>query len=172
MIQGIKIKGFSNYWIFPTLGMVWSLFSNRWIGHKGKNEYWYVGLTDDDGEQHKFQLYRLIWMTVNGEIPENMQVNHISEDKSSNSIWNLNLMTPKENSNWGTREERRLANTDYKKIAEKLSKQVGAFLDGVLVFTFPSTAEAGRNGFDQSNVAKCCNGKLPHYKGYTWRYLN
>ena len=50
-------------------------------------------------------------------------------------------------------------------------QQVGAYKNYELVMTFPSASEASRNGFDQSNVSDCCNGKLPHYKGYTWRYL-
>ena len=168
MIKGVKLDGFSNYWIFPTLGMVWSIKSNRWIGHKGKNEYWYVGLTDDDGEQHKFQLYRLIWMTVNGEIPEGMQVNHKSEDKDDNSIANLNLLSPKANINWGTGIQRS---------AKKRSKQVGAYLNGALVMTFPSTAEANKQNYDMGAVSRCCRNCFNKegnnvYKGYQWRYLN
>ena len=53
----------------------------------------------------------------------------------------------------------------------KKSKQVAAYKNGTLIMTFPSTQEAGRNGFDQGNVCACCRGKLPHYKGYNWRYV-
>ena len=35
-----------------------------------------------------------------------------------------------------------------------------------------STAECGRNGFKQGNVAACCRGKLPHYKGFLWMYAD
>lgn len=53
----------------------------------------------------------------------------------------------------------------------KQSKQVLQFtLDGEFVREWPSTAECGRNGFNHSNVAKCCRGKLPHYKGFVWKY--
>ena len=36
-----------------------------------------------------------------------MQVNHIDENPANNNLNNLNLMTPKENTNWGTGIERR-----------------------------------------------------------------
>ena len=163
MIKGVKLDGFSNYWIFPTLGMVWSIKSNRWIGNKNPKGYWYVTLYDDNGKPHTFRLHRLIWEVVHGEIPENMQINHISEDKNDNSIFNLNLMTPKENTNWGTGVQRS---------AEKRSKQVGAYQDGVLVLVFPSTQEAGRQGYQIGNVSKCCNGTRQSHRGYQWRYVS
>ena len=50
-------------------------------------------------------------------------------------------------------------------------KQVGAFKDGELVMVFSSTTEARRNGFIQSNVSACCNGKKKTHRGYTWKYL-
>ena len=53
----------------------------------------------------------------------------------------------------------------------KLSKRVLQLsLTGELIREWPSTQECGRNGFDQSAVSKCCNGKLPHYKGFCWMY--
>lgn len=77
-------------------------------------------------------------------------------------------MSRKENINWGSGIERRAkANTNN----PKRSKQVGAFKNDELVMVFPSTGEAQRAGFDKSNISKCCNGKLPHYKGYTWKYI-
>ena len=44
----------------------------------------------------------LVWEAFNGPVPEGMQVNHINEIKTDNRLENLNLMTPKENTNWGT----------------------------------------------------------------------
>ena len=120
-----------------------------------------------------------------------MEVNHIDENKDNNSISNLNLMTPKENCNWGTRNERsskaiskalkgRNLSEEHKGNISKalkgkanvaLSKQVGAFKDGELMMTFPSISEAGRNGFSIGNICSCCNGLRNFHKGYQWQYM-
>ena len=54
---------------------------------------------------------------------------------------------------------------------EKLSKKVLQLsLSGDLIREWPSASECGRNGFSLSAVSRCCNGKLPHYKGFKWCY--
>ena len=61
-----------------------------------------------------------------------------------------------------------------KKNRPDCSKPVIALNDaGEVVYEFPSTAEAGRNGFDRSAVCKCCNGCYLRegnhkYKGLWW----
>ncbi len=52
-------------------------------------------------------VHRLVWEAFNGPIPDGMQINHIDENPLNNRLDNLNLMTPKENTNWGTCIERR-----------------------------------------------------------------
>ena len=76
----------------------------------------------------------------------------------------IEWVTRKENNNYGTRNER---------IAKTKSKRVLQFsLSGELIREWDSTAECGRNGFKQSCVCDCCNGKLPHYKGFLWMYYD
>ena len=71
-----------------------------------------------------YYLYMEEWRDVieyeafNGPIPEGMQVNHIDENTLNNNLENLNLMTPSENINWGTRNERdRLKKINKKRVA-------------------------------------------------------
>ena len=144
---------------------------------KTKAGYLQVDLCKE-GKVKMCYIHCLMWEAFIGEIPKGMQINHIDEDKTNNFIYvnpdgsvdlqksNLNLMTCKENANWGTAIKRR---------AEKQinhpneSKRVVQFtLDGVLVKEWPSTRECDRNGFDHSAVGKCCNGKLKTYKGFMW----
>lgn len=159
-----QLPNFSSYIILPNEGLIWSKKSNRFIGNKLSNGYYHTTLTDDNGKENKGYLHRFIYTACYGPIPEGLQVNHIDENKSNNSIFNLNLMTPIENANFGTRNER---------VAKALSKPVGAFLNGELKFTFSSTREAGRNGFDQGAVCNCCRGVKGYktYKGYEWEFL-
>ena len=74
----------------------------------------------------------------------------------------IEWVTYEENNNYGTRNER---------AAKAKSKRVLQLsLTGELIREWESTRECERNGFDHGAVAKCCNGKLPHYKGYIWKY--
>ena len=69
-------------------------------------------------------------------------------------------MTPKENSDWGTRTQRSV---------EKRSDAVFQLtLDYILVKKWSSINEAGRNGFNKDAVCACCNGKRKSHKGFLW----
>ena len=116
-----------------------------------------------DGKGKMFSVHRLVYSAFNGAIPHDMQVNHIDEDKTNNRLENLNLMTPKQNSNWGTHIQR---------VAKAKSKPVVAIDDtGNVVLEFSSAMDAERQGFDHSNLAACCLGKRRTHRGYRWRYL-
>lgn len=161
-------KNFTKYEVYDD-GRIWSYSHKKYLKHMTRKDgYQQVCLSDNEGKTKLYLLHRVVYEAVTGSpIPNDLQVNHINEDKTDNRFENLNLMTCKQNINWGTRTER----AAKARINGIRSKQVGAFKDGKLVMTFPSANEAGRNGYDFSAVAKCCNGKLPHYKGYTWQYI-
>lgn len=142
-----------------------------------------------------------VYLTFVGDT-KGLQVNHIDENKHNNCVWNLNLMTRKENINWGTGNARRSAAHMGKKLSEETKAKIADTLRGMkqspetiakkvaaqknnpkrskavqaldkngnVVYEFPSTAEAGRQGFDASTVSKCCRGKLKSYKGFIWKY--
>ena len=165
-MKGIKIENYSNYWIFPELGMVWSNprkgTKGGWIGKPMNDGYWMVTLTDDNGGQKQYLLHRLIWAAVYGEIPDGMEINHKTENKDMNMISCLELVDRKTNCNYGTRNRR---------IGEKRSKVVEqCTLDGTVINVFPSTVEAGRCGYHYGAVAACCRGELKTHKGFIWRY--
>lgn len=154
---------FEKYEVYED-GRIWSYSHKKWLKPKTeKNGYQRVCLYDNEGKKKLYLVHRVVYEAVTGEsIPEGYEINHISEAKDENFFANLQLISHKENCNFGTRNER---------VSKALSKQVGAFKDGKLVMTFPSTQECGRQGFERSAVTRCCNGKLPHYKGYTWKYI-
>lgn len=168
-----KFRNYSNYDIYQD-GKIWSYKYKKFLKPKtSKDGYQQVCLVNNEGKKKMYYVHRVVYEAVTGEpILEGMQVNHIDEDKTNNHINNLNLMTPKENINWGSGIER----CSKARINGKRSKSVGAFKDGKLVMTFPSTNEAERNGYNQGNVASCCRNCYLRegnnvYKGYTWRYL-
>ena len=163
-----KFMNFEKYEVYED-GRIWSYSHKKWLKPKiNKNGYKEVVLSDNEGKRKTYYVHRIVYQSVTGEpIPDGMQVNHINECKTDNRFDNLNLMTLKENLNWGSARERSI---------KSQSKQVGAFKYGNLIMTFSSTNEAGRNGFDQSAVAKCCKNCYNKegnnvYKGFEWRYI-
>lgn len=53
----------------------------------------------------------------------------------------------------------------------EVSKEVHQYtLDGELVRIWKSSAECGRNGFCQQQVASCCRGERKIHKGFKWAY--
>lgn len=117
-----------------------------------------------------YKVHRLIWLAFYGSIPEGYEVNHINEIKTDNRLENLNLMTHKENCNWGTGIER---NTK-KRINGKCSKPVLQFdLNDILVKEYQSINQAKREtGFNSSDISSCCNGKRKTAHGFKWKYKN
>lgn len=176
----LKIDNFSKYEIYPKEGKIYSLRTKKNVGYKDVDGYWRCTLTSDNKTIWKTGIHRVIYTAVNGEIPQDMQVNHIDENPDNNNISNLNLMTPKENTNWGTRNKRASKTLLGKKCSEgtkqkisdaHIKKMVGAYKDGILQFTFSSTMECGKNGYRQPHIVSCCNGKRKTHKGYEWRYI-
>lgn len=159
-----KFRNYDNYEIYED-GRIWSYRKNKFLKPKtNKNGYQVVLLYDNEGNRKMYLLHRVIYESVSGKpIPQGMQINHRSEVKTENFVENLELMSPKQNTNYGTGIARR---------AKTQSKQVGAFKNDELVMTFQSTQEAGRNGFKQQSVSDCCNGKRKTHKGFEWRYIN
>lgn len=116
-----------------------------------------------NGKIKRFLVHRLVWESFNGTIPEGYDCNHINEDKSDNRLENLNLMTRKENINWGTGIKRRA------KSRQKLVEQFT--LDGTHIATWFSVKGIVEElGFYQSSISDCCLGKLKTAHGYIWKY--
>ena len=161
-------RDFTKYEVYPN-GKIWSYSRNKFLKPwTNKDGYQQVMLYDNEGKGRWYRLHRVVWEAVTSSpIPEGFEINHISENKEENFFANLQLLSHKENMNFGT---------CIKRMAKSKSKQVGAFKDGKLVMTFPSTKEAGINGFNQGNVAACCRNCFNRpgnnvYKGFEWRYL-
>lgn len=132
-----------------------------------KKDYVFVQTTIE-GRSFRKAVSRLVWSAFNGPIPEGMQVNHINEDKSDNRLENLNLMSPKENCNWGTRNER-IKRTQENNNRSKSILQFDA--KGNFIQEWPSAKEIERTlRYDQANISRCCNGIYKTSYNYIWRF--
>lgn len=76
------------------------------VTHRSNRPRWQATLSKE-GKTYHMCWSRCVYSAFYGPIPECMQVNHIDENPENNRLDNLNLMTPKENTNWGTGIQRR-----------------------------------------------------------------
>ena len=118
-----------------------------------------------DGKHKQLILARVIWEAFNGPIPKGMQVNHINEDKSDNRLENLNLMTCKDNINWGTRNER---------VAKSKSIPILQLdMDNNLVKEWASAVDVENElGISRSHISRCCKHQYGRKSagGFKWKY--
>lgn len=167
------IPGYEGMYQVSNMGRVMSMD----YMHTGKRKIRKLGTTRDgynivelwlNGENKTYLVHRLVWIAFNGPIPEGMEVNHISEDKTDSSLSNLNLLSKSQNIRWGTRTERMVKNrTGYGK-----PKTVYQYdLEGNFIREWESGCEIRRQlGYSQGNIASCCRGELDKAYGYKWKY--
>lgn len=125
-----------------------------------------------------WKVHQLMWLTWVGKIPEGYEINHISEDKTDNRLCNLNLLSHKENCNWGTRNERSAkARINHPKRSKSI---VQKSLDGKIIKIWPSMREIERElEYSNGNISACCKGgyywkgkwvNITQAYGYKWEY--
>lgn len=169
------IDGFEDYYQVSSLGRVKSC--DRLVTRNGRKVlrigkvlkqakdgggYLQVFLCKD-GKPTIFSVHRLVYEAFHGQIPEGMQVNHIDEDKSNNRIENLNVMTSKENINWGTGNDRR---------SKSLSKPIIQYsLNGDKLAEFDSLSDASNQlNIKIGNISSTLNGKRKTAGGFKWKF--
>ncbi|MBO7322023.1 MAG: HNH endonuclease [Bacteroidales bacterium] len=126
------------------------------------NGYLSVCLSNCNKQKH-YSVHRLVWKAFNGEIPEGLVINHLNECKTDNRLCNLELVTAKENLNWGTSKQR---------LGVSKGKPVIQYdKDWNYIKEYVSASEAGREtGVNFSKIALVCNGKRNVAGGFIWKY--
>lgn len=104
-----------------------------------------------------------VFMTFNDcDIPKGYDVNHLDENHKNNRLDNLNLLSHGDNIRYGTGIAR--SHATQSKAVQALDK------NGNVVYEFPSTQEAERQGFNSGHISACCLGKRKTHKGFIWKY--
>ena len=173
------VEGYEGLYKISNYGEVWST-RKQGLLKKGEitSGYYNVVLTKNK-KRKTFYIHRLVANNFIDNTLEKPCVNHIDENKTNNHCSNLEWCTYEENMNWGTAIERikktRKYSSKWKEAHErrttKLSKPIiGLNINDGKTIEFPSINEAGRNGYHQSNIWSCLNGKCSKHKGYKWFY--
>ena len=174
------IVGYEGLYQVSNLGNVKSLdrigFNNRKLksttlrGCRDKDGYYRVNLYGLDHKKKYKPIHRLVYEAFNGVIPEDLVVNHKDEIKTNNRLTNLEIITPRENSIYGTAIQRSKAKqiNDPKKSKPVLQIDKNT---GEVIKEYPSTKEVERQlGIARGHITECAKGKAKSAGGYIWKY--
>lgn len=136
--------------------------------HKG---YVMVMLYKYGQEAKAWMIHRLVALAFIPNPNNCDQINHKDENKKNNRVENLEWCTAKYNSNYGTREERRLT----KIINGPCSKPINQYtMDGQFIRSFPSISEAarflGRPIGGTGCICSALNKNNRSAYGFCWKY--
>lgn len=159
------------------------------------NGYKLVRVMNDSGKVGNVGVHRLVYQAFYGIYPKHLEINHKDEDKSNNSIENLEAITHAENMNYGTCKKRiskamtgRVLSEAHKKrisrslkgkeiskatrqaVSKTLSKPVIQFtLDGEIIGKYSSITVANmQTGIN--HIGDVCRGIRKTAGGFIWRY--
>lgn len=166
------IKGYEGLYQISSLGNVKGKRGKLLKPQKREHGYLGVDLYDKNHKQRRYSIHRLVAIAFIPNPNNYLEVNHINENKTDNTIENLEWVSHKINSNHGTRGKRiSLKNKNGKK-----SKAIAQFTkDGKLLNIYPSMVAIKRiHGYEQSNICKCVQNdkNYNHAYGYKWRYAS
>ena len=200
------IKEYEGKYQVSNMGRVKSLVdSNGKFREKilspGKNGggYLFVNLWKN-GESKMNYIHRLVLSTFSPvENMENLEVNHLDEDKTNNCLSNLEWCTRSYNNTYNDRHKRvgeKLRGRTYSEetkekmseahkghiVSEETKKKmsesnsipiVQLSLGGKYIRSWKSGRDAGREGgFNPGRISDCCKGNRKSHKGYKWCYLS
>ena len=73
------------------------LYDREMKMHLTNNGYVQNTYKHTDGKPYKHYRHRVVWYYFNGEVPENMEIDHVDGDKTNNSLSNLRIVSRKDN---------------------------------------------------------------------------
>lgn len=161
------VRGYNKYFI-SNKGRVLCIAFNNTDRKKILNNqttldgYKFVQLSKN-GKVTNAKIHRLVAQAFIPNPNGYPQVNHKDEDKSNNCVENLEWCSAKYNNTYGTRCKRAWDTRGRKPI-------VCTYNDGTEKI-YQTQKEAEIDGFSQSKISLCLQGKRFKHGGCTWRFL-
>lgn len=118
-----------------------------------------------NGKRKCYMAHRLVALAFIPNPYNKEQVNHKDENISNNNFENLEWVTPKENANYGTRNERSIKNHNYNKVV-----QLTLNYEYVAKYENAKLASESVGLTNSSCIIRCCKKTNKQSKNYLWMY--
>lgn len=163
----LTIRNFPDYKI-SNFGRVFSKKRNTFITGKPNTQgYYQVRLSNNEGYKDVL-IHRLVAEYFIPNLGGYNQIDHIDENKSNNFVGNLRWVTPKENINHGSHNQR--VTESHKRNRNFIICQYD--LDGNLIAEYNTTKDAALAvGGRTDSIRWALDGKLKTSYGYVWRRI-
>lgn len=155
------VVGYEGLYKVSNFGNVYSVRSDKQLKQGNNRGYLFVVLCTD-GKQKLFKVHRLVAISFLTNTDNKPQVNHIDEDKTNNRLDNLEWVTAKENTNYGSRNKR---------AAKSNSKKIKVIYQDNTYEYWDSTSEFAREfGIAHQHVSNVLCGRQKTTHGMKFEY--
>lgn len=158
------VKGYEGLYKVSNFGNVYSVKSDKHLKPRNNRNGYLQVLLYINGKGKELKVHRIVAEAFISNPCNKQQVNHIDEDKSNNEVRNLEWVTSKENSNWGTSIERS---------AKNKSKRIKVIYQDDTYEYWESASVFAREFFiDRRSVNHVLRGRQKSSHGMRFEYIN
>lgn len=185
--KNVPYKQYADRYLISDDGNTYGIYNHRIMSnHPNDKGYYSANLCKDYDLQRK-SISRMVALSFIEDIPENweeLDVNHLDEDPSNNSVENLQWCEHQANCNYGHHNERlstankgRKATPEQRaKLSESLKGKNGKPViqydaEGTVIAEYSSVIEAAeKTGLDAGNISHNARGERKSVGGFIFKY--